>query len=76
MAQFLIVGVEVVEFLWQDVGVWNEVVLLSPESFLHFHIVVAKSVFASDFIALREVINSLEFVQTFIKVAFARARCP
>ena len=71
MAQFLIVGVEVVEFLWQDVGVWNEVVLLSPESLLHFHIVVAKSVFARDFVTLRKVIDSLELIESLIQETLA-----
>lgn len=53
---------EIVEFIGQNVGVWNEVKLFSTESLLHLDIVITKSVFASDFIALWKVINSLELI--------------
>ena len=59
---------EVMELVRQDVGVWNEVELTSTETFLHLDIVEAESIFTSNFIALREVINSLKLVQTFVEV--------
>ena len=63
-------GVEVMELIRQDVRIRNKVELFSTEALLHLHIVIAKTVFSRDFIALREVIDSLEFVETFIEVAF------
>ena len=48
----------------------------STKSILHLHIIEAKSILSSDLIALREVIDSLELIQAFIKVTFARACGP
>jgi len=63
------------ELIWQDIGVWDEVELTPAKSLLHFDVVEAKSVFSGDFVTLREVVDSLIFVQTFINVALAgRAR--
>ena len=71
MLELLVVSMEVVEFIGKNVGVRNEVKLTSAKSLLHFDIVVTKSVFSGDFITLREVIDSLEFIETLIKVALA-----
>ena len=76
LAKFCVVGVEVVEFVWQNVGVRNKIILISAKSLLHLDIVVAKSIFSRDLIALWEVIDALEFVQAFVQVAFARTRSP
>ena len=57
---------EVMEFVRQNVSIWYEIKLSSSESFLHFDIVEAQAILSSDFITLREVIDSLEFVQAFI----------
>ena len=73
LAQFLVVSMEVMELVWKDVSVRDEVKLVSSESFLHLYVVVAKSIFSGDFVALREVVYSLVFVQTFVQVAFAAA---
>ena len=62
---------EVMEFIWQNVSVWNEVELSSPKSILHLHIIEAKSILSGDLVALREVIDSLKFVQSFVEVALA-----
>ena len=57
---------EIMKFVWQDVGIRNEIKLLSTESLLHLDIVIAESVFPRDFIALRKMINPLVLVQTFV----------
>ena len=62
LTQLLVVCVEIVELVWQDVGVRDEIVLVTPEALLHLDVVVAKPIFSGDFIALREVIDSLELV--------------
>ena len=55
----------------QDVSVRDEVKLISTETLLHLHIIEAKSIFTGDFVALREMIDSLELVETFVKEALA-----
>ena len=67
---------EIVEFIWQNVSVRNEVKLLSSEPLLHLHVVIAEAVFPCDLVALWKVIYSLELVQSFIQVALARAGRP
>ena len=76
LSKFLVVSVEIVELIWKDVSVRDKIVLISAESLLHFYIVIAKSVLSCDLIALREVIDSLELIQAFIQVTFARACSP
>ena len=65
--------VEVVELIRKNVCIGNEVELFSTKALLTLHIIIAKTVLSCDFIALREVINPLKFVETFIEVAFAGA---
>ena len=60
--QFLIVCVEVVKFVWKDVSVGNEIEVLPTEFFLHLDIVVTKTIFASDLVTLREVVDPLKLV--------------
>ena len=50
--------------------------MIPAKSLLHLDIIVAKSILSGYFVALREVIDPLEFVQAFVQVAFARACCP
>ena len=64
------------EFLGQDVGVWNEVELVAPESLLHLHVVVAESILPCDLIRLREVIDPLELIESLVKIRFATASGP
>lgn len=67
---------EIMEFVWENVCVRNEIILISAKSLLHLYIVVAKSILSCDLITLREVINSLELIETLVQVAFARACGP
>ena len=53
---------EVLEFIWQDVSVRNEVKLGAAEALLHLDIVVAQSVFPCDLMTLWEVIDFLELI--------------
>ena len=54
--------VEVVELVWKDVSVRNEIKLLAPIALLHLHIVVAETILSRYFIALRKVVYSLVLV--------------
>ena len=73
LPQLLIMSMEVVKLIRQDVGVRNEIKLRPTKSLLHLHIVETKSVFSGDLVALREVVDALKFVQTFIEITFAGA---
>jgi len=61
-------SMEVVELIWQNVSIWDEIVLISSKSFLHLHIIVAEPVLSCDFVALREVIDPLKLIESFVKV--------
>jgi len=73
-SQALIMCVEVMKLVWQDVGVWDEIKLLSAKALLYLDVVVAKAVFACDLVAHREVVDSLVLIESLIHVALAR-RC-
>ena len=59
------------ELVRKDVGVWDEIELAPTEPFLHLDIIEAEAILSGDFIALWEVVDSLELIQTFIEVALA-----
>ena len=59
------------EFIRQDVSIRDEIKLRSTKSLLHLYIVETKSVFSGNFVTLWEVVDALEFIQTFIKITFA-----
>ena len=63
--------VEVMELIWQDVGVWDKIELIPAEPLLHLHKVVAEAVLPRDFIALREMVNPLMLVKSLVHVALA-----
>jgi len=69
-------GVEVMELLWQDVRVWDEIKLGSSETLLHLHVVVAKSIFPRNFVAHWEMVDALVLIEALVQVALARARRP
>ena len=71
LPQFLIMSMEIMEFIRQDVSVRDEIKLRSTKSLLHLYIVETKSVFSGNFVTLWEVVDALEFIQTFIKITFA-----
>lgn len=74
--QPLIVTKQVSILIGQDVCLGKEVNSLSSELFLHLYIVEAHAIFPSDFIGLREMVQSLELIETFIEVSFATATSP
>ena len=67
---------EVLEFIWQDVSVRDEVKLVATEALLHLDIVEAQSVLPCNLMTLREVIDLLELIESFIQVALARTGRP
>lgn len=76
LAQLLVVSVEVVELLRQDVSVGDEIVLTTPKTLLHLHVIVAKPILASDLITHGEVIDLLELIETLVEVTLAGAGRP
>ena len=64
--ELLVMRVEVVEFIRKYIGIWDKIKLTSSKSLLHFYIIETKTVLSCDFIALREMINPLELVESFI----------
>lgn len=62
---------EVVELIRQNVSVWDKVELVSAKALLHLDVIVTKSVFSSDLIALRKVIDSLVLIQALVEITFA-----
>lgn len=62
---------EIMKLIRQNVSVGNEIELLSTEPLLHFNVVVAETVLASDFMTLRKVVNALEAVQSLVDIALA-----
>ena len=53
---------EIVKFLRQNISIRNKVKLGTTKSLLHFDVVVAKAIFSSDFVTLREMVYSLILV--------------
>ena len=76
LPQFLEMSMEVVEFIWKNVSLGDEVKLLSTKTLLHLDIVIAKTILPRNLVTLWEVIDSLELVQALIKIALARAGRP
>lgn len=76
LLKLLIVSVEVTELIREDVGVRNEVKVLFAEFLLHTDHVKTKTIFSCYFVALREVIDFLVFVETFVEITLARTRAP
>ena len=76
LLKFLVVCVELMEFVWKDIGVWYEIELGTSESLLHLDNIVTESILASDLIALREMIDPLELIQAFIEVTLTGATSP
>ena len=66
-------SMEVVEFIWKNVSLGDEVKLLSTKTLLHLDIVVAESILPRNLVTLWKVINSLELVQALIEIALTRA---
>lgn len=69
--KLLIVFVKFAKLIRKNVSVGYEVVVLFAISLLHPHNIETESVFASDFMTLREVIDLLVFVQPFVEIALA-----
>jgi hypothetical protein len=76
LLQFLVVSIEVSKFIGEDIGVREEVEVLLAELLLHPHHVDAQTVFAGNLITLREVINLLVFIESFIEIGFAVGGTP
>ena len=71
LLQLLIMSIEITEFIWENVGIWDKVKVCLAKFLLHADHIIAKAVFSGDFIALREVIDFLVLIQAFIEIALA-----
>lgn len=74
--QLLVVLIELSEFIGKNVSIWYEVKVLLTILLLHPNNIEAKSIFSSNLITLREVIDFLILVEPFIEVALAAGRTP
>lgn len=70
LLQLLIVSVEIAKLIGKNICVWDKVKGSLPELLLHSNHVIAQPILPGDLIGLREVIDLLELVQSFIKIAF------
>jgi hypothetical protein len=64
------VGIEVGEFIGQDVCVWDDVEGFFAELFLHFYDIGAEAVFSSEFGAHGEMIDLLVLVEIVVNMGF------
>lgn len=64
-------SMEIIILAGKHVGIWDEIVFLGGILLLGFHEIVAKTVFARYLVAHWEMVDSLEFVQTFVQERFA-----
>jgi len=71
LLKFLIMGVKFTELIRKDVSVRYEIEILLSILFLHADHIVTKTIFSGDFITLREMVDFLVFIKTFIKVTLA-----
>lgn len=76
LSEFLIMRVEFMKLIRQYVRIRDKIKCRGSKFFLHFYIIEAKTIFTGYLIALWEMIDSLELIQTFIKVWFATTTCP
>lgn len=76
LLEFLVVSVEIAKLVWKDVSVWHEIEILLAKLLLHADHIVTQSIFSSDFIALREMVDLLVLIEPFIEVALAAATAP
>jgi hypothetical protein len=55
------VGVKVCEFVWEDIGIRDNIEIVFSKALLHLDDVEAESIFSGQFIRLGEVVNFLIF---------------
>lgn len=60
----------------QNIGVRNEIIMLSSKLFLHFDIVKAESIFLCNLVRAWEMVDSLVLIEPLIKVLLASATGP
>jgi hypothetical protein len=63
--------IEFTKFIWEDIGVWNEIVMLLAESLLHSYDIETEPIFSGNFMTLREMVDFLVFIKPLIEVTFA-----
>jgi hypothetical protein len=76
LLQLLVMRIEITEFIWENVGIWDKVKVCLAIFLLHADHIIAKAVFSGNFVALREVIDFLVLIQAFIEIALAARRAP
>jgi hypothetical protein len=71
LLKLLVMSIKITKFIRKNVSVWYEIKVLFPKLLLHSNHIDAKSIFPSNFITIREMVNLLEFIQSFIQILFA-----
>ena len=74
--ELLVVAQELSIFVGQDVGVRHEVKSIPTKLLLHLNVVEAQTIFPCDLVRVREMVESLEFVQTLVEISFAATTSP
>ena len=76
LLELMIMIEQVSIFIWQNVCIWNKIENISSKFLLHLDKIEAHSVLTCDLIWLWKMIDSLIFIQAFIKICFTAATCP
>lgn len=74
LLKLLVVFIEFSKLIRQNVSVRHEIKVLFSIPLLHSNNVEAQAIFASDFMALREMVDLLILIKAFIEVALTRTR--
>ena len=74
--ELLIVAKELSILVGQDVGVRHKVKGIPTKLLLHLYVVEAQTIFPCDLVRVREMVESLEFVQTLVEISFAATTSP
>ena len=58
-------AVEISEFVRQNESIWDDLEIMFSKALLHFHNVIAHSIFSSELCRLRKMVNALILSQPF-----------
>ena len=76
LLQLLVMTQQISVLIWQDIGIWNEIESITTKFLLQFYVIEAKTIFSGNFIRVREVIDSLIFIQAFIEIGLTTTAGP
>jgi hypothetical protein len=74
--QFVEMHIKIVEFVRENIGIRNDIERSMAEFFLHVDDIFTQAVFPRDFVASREVVYFLVFIETLVNVGVGAAIHP